>query len=231
MTGKALYDFHTHSTLSDGVLTPVEIIRRAAVNGYSAVAITDHVGLGSLERVIAELTRDCETARRHWNILAMPGVELTHLPPESIAEAAAEAKRLGAWVVVVHGETIVEPVPEGTNRAALASPHVDILAHPGLIAPEEVRGAAERGKYLELSARRGHCFTNGYVARLAQGAGARLLLNSDAHEPADLLTPRLAEGIARGAGLLGEAEIKQALVDNPLALMRSIKRDSQAVRL
>ena len=44
-----MYDFHTHTFLSDGVLTPVELIRRAHVAGYRVIAITDHVGPGNLE--------------------------------------------------------------------------------------------------------------------------------------------------------------------------------------
>ena len=43
---------------------------------------------------------------------------------------------LGARIIVVHGETIVEPVRPGTNRKALES-DVDILAHPGLITEDE----------------------------------------------------------------------------------------------
>ena len=38
-----MYDFHTHTFLSDGVLSPIELIRRALVRGYKAMAITDHV--------------------------------------------------------------------------------------------------------------------------------------------------------------------------------------------
>ena len=47
-----LYDFHTHTFLSDGVLSPVELIRRAVSNGYTAIAVTDHAGLGDQERVL-----------------------------------------------------------------------------------------------------------------------------------------------------------------------------------
>jgi len=43
---RVLYDFHTHTFHSDGVLSPIELIRRAFVKGYSAIAITDHVALG-----------------------------------------------------------------------------------------------------------------------------------------------------------------------------------------
>ena len=105
-----LYDFHTHSFHSDGVLSPIELIHRALAQGYSAIAITDHIALGSLDRVIKETSKDCALARAYWNILAIPGVELTHLPPQAISEVAQEAKALGAWLVVVHGETPAEPV-------------------------------------------------------------------------------------------------------------------------
>src|SRR4030042_3453583 len=105
-----LYDFHTHTFHSDGVLSPIELIHRASVSGYAAIAIADHVGLGSLARVIKEVSDDCALARAYWDIRAIPGVELTHLPPEAISELAQKAKELGAWLVVVHGETPKDPV-------------------------------------------------------------------------------------------------------------------------
>ena len=46
--------------------------------------------------------------------------------------------------MVVHGETIIEPVEKGTNLAAVQSPYVDILAHPGLLSLEEAKLAAEK---------------------------------------------------------------------------------------
>jgi len=106
-----LYDFHCHTYLSDGELSPVELIRTASVQGYTAVAITDHAGVGFLAARIRELRRDIAIATRYWPIQVLTGVELTHLPPEAIAEAAAEARSSGAELVVVHGETIAEPVP------------------------------------------------------------------------------------------------------------------------
>jgi histidinol phosphatase-like PHP family hydrolase len=218
-----LFDFHTHSFHSDGVLSPIELIRRAVVNGYSAIAVTDHVALGSLDRVIKEISDDCALARAHWNILAIPGVELTHMPPPAISEAAQRAKELGAWLVVVHGETTVEPVEKGTNFAAVQSPFVDILAHPGLIAPDEALLAAQNGIFLELTARRGHSTTNGHVALAGQKAKAKLLVNSDAHSEADLLTQSLAWDIVKHAGL-GEQECQQILESHPLLLIEKVKK-------
>lgn len=216
-----LFDFHTHTTLSDGQLSPVELIRRAAVAGYASVALTDHAGPGELAFIIEKVAEDCRLANAHWNITAIPGIELTHLPPEAIAEAAHQAKVLGAQIVVVHGESIVEPVPPGTNRAAVLCPEVDILAHPGLLTPEEARLAADSATFLEISARAGHCLTNGHVARLARQAGARLLLNSDAHAPDDLLNSSLAQAIVRGAGL-EEEELEEVLQRAPQALLQRL---------
>lgn len=213
-----IYDFHTHTSLSDGALSPVELIRRALEQDYRAIALTDHAGIGYLERVIEETDADCALARAHWPILAIPGVELTHLPPRAIGEAAKRAKELGAWLVVVHGESIIEPVEKGTNKAALQCPYVDILAHPGLISPEEAELAATTGIFLEISARSGHSLSNGHIVQQSRIAGAKLLLNSDAHDESDLFTIDLARRIARGAGL-DEKESDEILINNVQALL------------
>jgi histidinol phosphatase-like PHP family hydrolase len=137
---------------------------------------------------------------KYFQIEVIPGAEITHVPPEMIKPLAEEARKLGAKVVVVHGETIVEPVAPGSNLQALKSP-IDILAHPGLITEEEVLLAKKNGIMLEITARKGHCLTNGHVAKLALKTGAGLVLNTDAHSPEDLITPDQARKIALGAGL------------------------------
>jgi len=216
-----LYDFHTHTSLSDGALSPMELIRRALVSNYRAVALTDHAATGSLSRLIKEAVEVCALARKYWDILAIPGIELTHIPPQAIAETAKRAKELGAWIVVVHGETPVEPVEVGTNLAALHSPHVDILAHPGLLSLEEAKLAATNGIFLEISSRQGHCLTNGHIASLARQVGAKLLLNSDAHCEQDLLTPSLADAVVHGAGL-DDSTCHKILTLNPEELIKNL---------
>jgi histidinol phosphatase-like PHP family hydrolase len=196
-----ILDFHTHSFFSDGVLLPSELIRRAYVAGYAAIAVTDHVGSGNVEEVVDALHRECEMAREHWPIVALPGVEITHVPAGAIAGVARRARAAGAAVVVVHGETVTEPVEPGTNAAAVACDDVDILAHPGLISDEDANAAARRGCFIELSGRKGHAYANGHVARVAVATGARVLVNSDSHEPADLLTASLIDVILRGAAV------------------------------
>ena len=130
-----VYDFHTHTTLSDGVLLPMELIRRCIVSGYAALGIADHSSASTMSRVI-----------------------------------------------------------------------------------REARLAAENGVFIEITAKEGHCLGNGRVARVAQAAGARLLVNSDAHVPAQILTEEFARRVALLAGLEGEA-LQQALVTNPEELL------------
>jgi histidinol phosphatase-like PHP family hydrolase len=216
-----VFDFHTHTFLSDGALLPMELIRRAAVNGYQAIGVTDHAAPSNMERVIAELTKDCKLAEKYWPVQAIPGVELTHVPAGSIPELAAEARRLGARLVVVHGETLVEPVEPGTNLAAAGCKDVDILAHPGLLSLEAARLAAQNGVFVEITARGGHNVGNGHVVRIGRAAGVKFVIDSDTHDPENLLTDGWAQTVARGAGL-DDAEVTAALQTNPLQLIERI---------
>jgi histidinol phosphatase-like PHP family hydrolase len=171
------------------------------VAGYRAFAITDHGDQSNIDLIIPRIAAFCEEINRQGGIRVVPGIELTHILPESIPALVSRSRGLGAKLVVVHGETIMEPVAPGTNRMAIEA-SADILAHPGLITEEEVLLARERSVYLELTSRKGHSLTNGHVARLARAKGALMVLNSDAHAPGDIwATARLHEVVV-GAGLI-----------------------------
>jgi len=204
-----MIDFHTHSLFSDGVLIPSELVQRARTRGYEAIAITDHVDASNIDQVVPAITKVCGVLSLFWEIVVIPGVEITHVPPEIIARLAQAARSLGAKVIVVHGETVVEPVPSGTNSAALDAA-IDILAHPGLISLEDARKAKERSIFLEITSRNGHSLSNGHVARLASQVGASLIMNTDAHEPGNLIDDAFAVKVLRGAGI-GEEGISGVL--------------------
>ncbi len=198
-----MIDLHTHTIFSDGELLPSELVRRALVLGYSAIAITDHVDESNMEFVLERMSNVKEALKSYSpRIKVLFGVELTHVQPERIPSLIYKARTLGAEVVVVHGETIVEPVFPGTNRAAIVG-GADILAHPGLISEQDVVLAKEKGVFLEISGRKGHCFTNGHLVKLSKRIGAKLIINSDAHSPGDLIDLNMAKKIAQGAGLCG----------------------------
>lgn len=206
-----MFDMHTHTIFSDGELIPSELLRRAEVLGIKAIAFTDHADASNIEIIIPPIVKVCKELNSIKKIKCFPGIEITHCPPSSIQSLVRKARTLGAKVVVVHGETIVEPVEKGTNIAAIKS-GVDILAHPGLITDEEAKQAANNGVFLEISARRGHSLGNGHVVNMARKYGAKLILNSDAHSPDDLISPEISKKIALGAGI-SEKEYKIILQD------------------
>jgi len=195
-----MIDLHTHSIFSDGALIPSELVRRAEFAGLKGIAITDHGDLSNLDLIIPRIVAIAEELNRVVKIKVIPGIEITHVHPSLIANNVRKARSLGAKIIIVHGETIVEPVAAGTNKAALEA-DIDILAHPGMISEEEVLKAKEKGIFLEISARKGHSLTNGHVAKLAGKIGAKLVINSDTHDPGDLINKSMALRIVCGAGL------------------------------
>ena len=199
-----MIDLHTHSLFSDGALLPAELIQRAQRIGYEIIALTDHVDESNYDFVILRIMNACDAANRSMTIRAVPGVELTHVQPASIAALVQKCRALGARLIVVHGETLVEPVPSGTNLSAVQA-GIDILAHPGLISHEAVQIAVRNCVCLEITSRKGHCLANGHVARMAMQFGARLVLNTDTHTPDNLITADHARRVAAGAGLAENA--------------------------
>jgi histidinol phosphatase-like PHP family hydrolase len=150
--------------------------------------------------VVAEVRRQIDRLQSLSPIRLFAGVELTDFNPEAIAGAAEAVRRAGAQVVVVHGECPTLDVPGGTNAAAVRCAEVDILAHPGLLSERDADEATARGIYLEISARQGHCWSNGHVYQTARKAGASLVVDSDAHEEAGLLSTPQVAALIRGAG-------------------------------
>lgn len=195
-----MIDLHTHSFFSDGVLVPSELVRRAEHKGLQAIGITDHGDLSNIDFIIPRIVAVSEQLNQVLAIRVIPGIELTHVPPSQIGIAASKARELGAKVIIVHGETIVEPVAKGTNHAALNA-NIDILAHPGLIDESDVILARDKGIFLEITARKGHSLTNGHVAALALKHGTGMVINTDSHEPGDLIDKSFAIHVIRGAGL------------------------------
>jgi len=217
-----MIDFHTHSLLSDGELLPAELIQRASEAGYLAIGITDHVDSGTLESSLNQITTICSDIRPHVPVIPIPGVEITYVPPSTISGLVAQARELGAALVVVHGETVTEPVPFGTNHAAVKS-DIDILAHPGLITAEDVKLAKKRGIFLEISARKDHSLANGHLVRLARELRAlhMLVISSDAHGPDDLLTAKRQRAVGLGAGLLPDE--LEGVLENASRLLEKIE--------
>ncbi|MEO1140006.1 MAG: CehA/McbA family metallohydrolase [Pseudomonadota bacterium] len=122
-------NLHTHSTLSDGCLTPQEVCRRYNSEGYDFISLTDHF-IGQYGYPIAdtkpfhsngfttipgaELHSGAMQNGELWHILAVglpEDFEPPHAPDflpvedqESGAELAARARAAGAYVAIAHPE-------------------------------------------------------------------------------------------------------------------------------
>ena len=62
-------DLHCHSTVSDGLLTPTQLVERAATRGVSMLALTDHDDLGGLD--------EARRVANKKNIIFINGVEIS----------------------------------------------------------------------------------------------------------------------------------------------------------
>jgi len=182
-----MIDLHTHTLLSDGELLPSELVRRALVKGYKAIALTDHVDSSNIDFVLPRIIVVSEVLNKEWNIFVIPGVEVTHAPLTEIPILVKYARKNGAKIVLVHGETISEPVIPGTNRCAIEA-GCDILAHPGNITEEDVELAVKNGTHLEITTRKGHAPANKHVMSLAKKFGAKMVLDNDSHSTDDLIS-------------------------------------------
>ncbi|MGI0071526.1 MAG: histidinol phosphate phosphatase domain-containing protein [Thermoplasmata archaeon] len=220
--GRRRFDFHAHTYLTDGRASATDRWTSGRGMAHRALAVTDHVALEDPRPLIDRLRAE-RKAFEGGPMVTPVGVELTMVPPRRIADAVRAARRAGAEIVVVHGETRAPPpVPPGTNHAAVECGDVDVLAHPGFLTERDAELARAHGTAIELSGRGFHGLTNGHVARVALAVGADLVVDSDAHDPTQLLPYARARDVARGAGLSATA----VLAAREVAPARLIKRGS-----
>ncbi|MBV9279920.1 MAG: PHP domain-containing protein, partial [Chloroflexi bacterium] len=152
-----LIDLHSHSTLSDGTPSIEGMVAAAERRGYAAYALTDHAhgsdpGYGDLATAVRD---EVERLVPHTGMHLFAGVELTDFPPPLIPQAARRGPGGGGARRVPDA-----PRPARDERRGRALPDADILAHPGLLSPEDAQAAAAHDIYLEVSARHGHDYAN-----------------------------------------------------------------------
>lgn len=214
----ARYDFHSHTFLTDGSTAATDMWHNAVALGHRALAVTDHLYGEDPGPMMTRLLQE-QRAFEMDGFTTLVGVELSMLAPRKIEENAKAARKAGAEIVIVHGETPMEPVPPGTNRAAISCNLVDVLAHPGFLTEEDAEMARAHDVALELTPRRGHSWGNGVVARTGLAVGADLLVNSDAHDPDQLLRYEQARRVAAGAGV-PFSHLQKVLAESPLKLLK-----------
>ena len=68
-------DLHLHTTASDGILSPQEMVQKASQLGLDVIAITDHDSVNGIPSAL-------ETAKSFPQLLVIPGVEISTDMPQ-----------------------------------------------------------------------------------------------------------------------------------------------------
>ena len=169
-------NLHTHSTRSDGVLSPEEVCRRYRAEGYDFLALTDHF-VGAYDYPIvdsvpfrtnsfttilgAELHSGAQENGELWHILAVglpPDFARSHTPDwmpvpgqETGPELAARAVAAGAFVAVAHPQWSGLTV---ADAASITSAHaVEIYNHGCFAGCDRADGFAIADQLLEAGQR------------------------------------------------------------------------------
>jgi predicted metal-dependent phosphoesterase TrpH len=125
-----LCELHAHTTWSDGAFAVGEVIDLYGRRGFDVLAITDHatrdsreIHAANYEAYLAAVEEEAARAWREYELLVLPGLELTFDDPEPTNAAHAVAVGLRSYVSVADGvETML--------RAARAHGAALVAAHP-----------------------------------------------------------------------------------------------------
>ncbi len=211
-------DLHCHTTASDGRASIEQMARAAQERGYEFLAITDHSathGFGndvSPDELLRQIERVHEVdARIELRLLA--GSEVNILPDGSPDYADQLLEQLD-WVIASVHTSLRTSSAAMTRRLVSACEHplIRAIGHPTgrLIGRREAyafdtqevfAAAARTGTLLEINANPSRRDLSEIHARAAVAAGARIVINSDAHGPETLAQIRYGVWTARRAWL------------------------------
>jgi DNA polymerase (family 10) len=228
-------DLHCHTSWSDGRATVLEMGAAARERGYDYLAICDH---SPSVRVVPGVAAD--DLRRQGEEIAAANEELA--PFRILRGVECDVLRDGAldlpddvlaeldWVTASVHAGQRQPRRELTKRVteAMRHPSVRALSHPtgrlinhrppnALDVEETIAIALETGVALEVNGLPDRLDLKGEHVRLAIEAGARIVINTDAHSVAGLANIELALGTARRGGATATAVVNTRPLEALLA--------------
>ncbi|HUU59649.1 MAG TPA: DNA polymerase/3'-5' exonuclease PolX [Phycisphaerae bacterium] len=197
-------DLHVHSTASDGLHTVAEMIDACRARGYQYVAFCDHsksqIQANGLDehRLAEHAAAIRKAAGKHKDILVLAGVEVDIFKDGSLDFEADVLAELDFVTASAHS-ALSTGRDETTRRLvrAIESPHVRCIGHPSgriinsrpgmeLDIEPVARAAAANDVALEINAHWMRLDLRDTHVRAALDAGAKILINTDAHSIADL---------------------------------------------
>jgi DNA polymerase (family 10) len=198
-------DLHTHTDWSDGRATIEEMLAGAEERGYDYHAVTDHAtgpgmvgGVGLPDEELAEQAAVVRDAADEVGIEVFHGVEANIDAEGGLSVGEELLAELDVVVASPHA-ALDQDRETATERLvrAVEHPAVDVLGHPtgrllnrrsGLELGYDriAAAAADAGTALEVNANPRRLDLPGQGVRAAVDAGAVVVVNTDAHAPAEL---------------------------------------------
>ena len=221
-------DLHSHTNASDGHASLRQMAEAARALGYRYLAITDHsrslaVAHGlDRRRLLMQLDTIDKLNSGYRNFQLLKSMEVDILEDGSLDMPNEVLRRLDLVVGAVHSKFNLTRRQQ-TERLirSMDNRYFNILAHPSgrLIGEREpmnidmqkvLRGAEQRGRYLEINAQPQRLDLNDIYCKTARDLGLKLVISSDAHSTDDLKLMRFGVDQAR-RGWLEPGEVLNTL--------------------
>ncbi len=212
-------DLHCHTTATDGRNSLLEMAEAARARGYEYLAICDHSkrvamarGLDAT-RLAKQIKEIAKVNARFRNFRLLKSIEVDILEDGSLDLPDSILKELDLVVAAVHyGTKLSRDKQTARILKAMDNPYVTIIAHPtGRIINERdpyeidmervLKGAEERGCFVELNANPNRLDLNEVYCRMAKELGVKVAVSTDAHSVEGLNDIKYGVGQARRGGL------------------------------
>jgi len=212
-------DLHVHSSWSDGRASILEMARAAQSLGYEYIALCDHspsVGIaGGLppEKLEQKIEAVAAANEELDGITILMGSEVDIKADGRLDYSDDLLAKCDVVVASVHmGQQQTERAITGRLISAIENENVDIIGHPtGRIIDQRepydmdmqavLEAAARTKTALEINAYPSRLDLSDVNAKAAKEMGIKMAINSDAHDPEQLLTMKYGVNVARRAWL------------------------------
>jgi histidinol phosphatase-like PHP family hydrolase len=236
-------DLHTHTDLTDGIVSLEGMIEAAQQRGYAYYAVTDHAPNLVMQRMTSEkILRQRDQLRalaQHTSMTLLHGTELNIAPDGGVDWDEDFLRGFDLCVASVHS-SFEQDRAAMTKRfiTAAENPAVNVIGHPltrklARRPPVEVdldalyAACARTGTALEINASPDRMDLPPEHIAAAKQAGVKFTVDSDAHSLVDLTNIRYGVAAARFGGLTSDdvintwplARLEDFLRQNRLCLM------------